>query len=91
MKFLRQLRAFYRQRYLPFSIDRGKPPALIPRPDVKSLLFGEFAQAFPVLAAQRGVELRWVGIGAWKTPSQIVPEQHLEAWQLSVDNQTRQK
>ena len=65
------------------------PPAFIPRPDIKALLFGEFAQEFPVLASQRGVELHWVGIGSWKTPSQIIPEQHLEAWQLSLDNQAR--
>jgi len=66
-----------------------EPPGFIPRPDVRARLFGEFAQAFPFLATQRGVELHWVGIGSWKTPNQIVPEQHLEAWLLSVDNQTR--
>jgi hypothetical protein len=75
---------------LPSLSIEENPPAFIPRPTIKSLLFGDFAEAFPVLATQRGVELHWVGIGAWKTPSQIVPEQHLEAWQLSMDNQARQ-
>jgi hypothetical protein len=70
------------------SVDET-PPAFIPRPDIKTLLFGEFTQGFPALAAQRGVELHWVGIGSWKTPNQIVIEQHLDAWQLSMDNQAR--
>jgi len=75
---------------LPPLGDMQDVPAFIPRPDIRAQLFGEFAEAFPGIASQRGVELHWVGIGSWKTPSQIVPEQHLEAWQLSLDNQARQ-
>ncbi len=71
------------------AIDETPPP-FIPRPEIKSSLFGNFAQAFPVLAAQRGVELHWVGIGSWKTPNEIIPEQHLDAWQLSMDNHAQQ-
>lgn len=73
----------------PSLSNEESPPNFIPRPDIGALLFGEFSQEFPGLTSQRGVELHWVGIGSWKTPSQIIPEQHLEAWQLSMDNQGR--
>jgi len=76
------------RRIPPPPVD-ANPPPFVSRPDIKSTLFNEFATEFPTLASQRGVELHWVGIGSWKTPSDIVPEQHLEAWQLSMDNQAR--
>lgn len=66
-------------------------PPFVPRPDIRAQLFGEFAEAFPGIAAQRGVELHWVGIGSWRTPSQIIPDQHLEAWQLTMENQARRE
>lgn len=67
------------------------PPPFVPRAEIRAQLFGEFTQAFPGIAAQKGVELHWVGMGSWKTPSQIVPEQHLEAWQLSMENRARRE
>jgi hypothetical protein len=78
-------------RQIPPPPVDANPPPFVPRPDIKASLFSEFAAEFPALAEQRGVELHWVGIGSWKTPSEIIPEQHLEAWQLSMDNQARQK
>lgn len=54
-----------------------------------SSLFSQFAREFTDKARKRGVELRWVGIGTWKAPSDIVPERHLEAWQLSLENLAR--
>jgi hypothetical protein len=68
----------------------GDIPDFVSRPTIKTTLFSEFPNEFPALASQRGVVLHWVGIGSWKTPSEIIPEQHLEAWQLSMDNQMRQ-
>lgn len=68
---------------------RDEVPVFKPRPVIREDLFGEFARKFPSLAIQRGVHLHWVGIGTWKTPSQIIPDQHLEAWQLSMDNLAR--
>ncbi len=43
---------------------------------------GEKAQA-------RGVGLRWVGLGAWRTPVDHIIEEHEEAWQLSMRNLLR--
>ncbi len=58
------------------------------RPVVSSL-FRQFEQEFSEGAGERGVEIRWYGIGVWKTPSAIIPEKHLEAWRLSRENLAR--
>ncbi len=50
-------------------------------------LFYRFTDRFSKDAEARGVELKWIGIGTWETPSEIIPEQHLKAWQLSCQNQ----
>jgi hypothetical protein len=34
---------------------------------------------------ERGIELRWLGMGTWETP-EIIPEQHVKAWALSDQN-----
>lgn len=64
------------------------PPVFTPRPKIKSL-FDRFASAFSNTARQRGVELYWVGLGTWKTPSEIIPQHHEEAWKISRENLRR--
>ncbi len=64
------------------------PPDFQARPNVSNL-FGEFADDFTNNASNRGVELSWIGVGTWKTPSEIVPGKHLEAWRLSRENVMR--
>jgi hypothetical protein len=61
------------------------PPEFTPRHKITSL-FTQFAQEFTNNARDRGVELHWIGVGTWKTPLEIVPEKHLEAWKLSREN-----
>ena len=61
------------------------PPEFTPRYKITNL-FSEFAEEFTRNARESGVELHWIGVGTWKTPVQIVPERHLEAWQLSQEN-----
>lgn len=63
------------------------PPEFTPRYKVTNL-FSEFAQEFTQRAHENGVELRWIGVGTWKTPPEIniVPEKHLEAWKLTQEN-----
>ena len=61
------------------------PPDFTPRYKITSL-FSEFAEEFTRNARNGGVELHWIGVGTWKTPVQIVPERHLEAWKLSQEN-----
>jgi hypothetical protein len=69
---------------------RDVPPApnFQPRQTVSNL-FSQFAEGFSKKANKRGVQLGWIGVGTWKTPSQIVPEKHLEAWRLSRENLAR--
>jgi hypothetical protein len=52
-------------------------------------LFYDFAQGFSQRAEDRGVQLLWIGVGTWVTPSAIVPERHLEAWKLSSESRIR--
>jgi len=70
------------------NLSRRKvPPAPVfyPRTAVSNL-FGQFAVDFSKNASKRGVQLSWIGVGTWKTPNEIVPEKHLEAWRLSREN-----
>jgi hypothetical protein len=65
------------------SPDRA--PEFTPRPDISAL----FNEGFTTAANRRGVQLEWIGVGTWKTPVAIVPEHHLEAWKLSMENAMR--
>jgi hypothetical protein len=60
-------------------------PAFTPRPQITNL-FTEFAQKFTSTARERGVELRWIGVGTWKTPVENVISKHRDAWILSRAN-----
>lgn len=61
------------------------PPKFTPRYEITNL-FTQFAEEFTKKARDRGVELRWIGVGTWKTPIDLIPEKHLEAWKLSQEN-----
>jgi hypothetical protein len=64
-------------------------PEFQPRYKISNL-FTQFAEEFTKKAQSNGVELHWIGVGTWKTPIEIVPEKHLEAWKLSNDNLYRE-
>lgn len=55
-----------------------------------SNLFTQFAEEFTKKAHSNGVELHWIGVGTWKTPIEIVPERHLQAWKISNENLVRE-
>lgn len=61
------------------------PPKFTPRYEITNL-FTQFTEEFTKSAQGSGVELQWIGVGTWKTPVEIVPDKHLEAWKLSQDN-----
>ena len=65
------------------------PPEFQPRSRVSNL-FTQFAEDFTKKAQSNSVELHWIGVGTWKTPIEIVPEKHLEAWKLSNENLYRE-
>jgi hypothetical protein len=64
-------------------------PEFQPRYKISNL-FTQFAEEFTKKAHSNDVELHWIGVGTWKTPVEIVPEKHLEAWKLSNDNLYRE-
>ena len=64
------------------------PPEFQARNKISSL-FSQFTKDFTEKASKRGVELHWVGVGTWKTPNEIVPGKHLEAWRISRENIAR--
>jgi len=81
-----------REKQLTPSADeavKGKeikpPPEFMPRYKITNL-FAQFAEEFTKSARERGVELHWIGVGTWKTPLDVVPDKHLEAWRLSQEN-----
>lgn len=74
---------------IPKAQDVIPAPEFTPRREISNL-FGQFAKKFSDRARERGVELHWIGVGTWKTPAEIVPEKHLEAWKLSQENLFRE-
>jgi hypothetical protein len=81
------------RRLTPQTEDEGEgnevkpPPLFTPRYEITNL-FSQFAEGFTKSARNSGVELRWIGVGTWKTPPEIdvVSEKHFQAWQLSQEN-----
>jgi hypothetical protein len=76
------------QNYL-VSNEENALPEFQPRYKITNL-FTEFAEEFTRRAKSSGVELHWIGVGTWKTPTEIIPERHLDAWKLSNDNLYRE-
>ncbi len=64
------------------------PPEFIPRDKITDL-FSEIEENFVRKCRERGVDLHWIGVGTWKTSVNVVPERHLTAWQLSIENRQR--
>jgi hypothetical protein len=67
------------------SNEQKSLPEFQPRYKITNL-FTQFAAEFTKKAQSSGVELHWIGVGTWKTPVEIIPEKHLEAWKLSNEN-----
>ena len=68
------------------DMDFKPPPDFKPRYKILKDLFNQFAEEFSSIASGRGVELHWIGVGTWKTPVEIIPEKHWEAWLISREN-----
>jgi len=76
------------QGYL-VSNEQNHIPEFQPRQKITSL-FMQFAEEFTRKAQNSGVELHWIGVGTWNTPTVIISEKHLEAWKLSNENLYRE-
>jgi hypothetical protein len=69
----------------PKAKDDKKPPEFQPRYKITNL-FMQFTQEFTNKSHNKGVELHWIGVGTWKSPIELIPEKHLEAWKISQEN-----
>ena len=69
----------------PKAKDEKGPPEFQPRHKITNL-FTQFTHEFTNKSRGRGVELHWIGVGTWKSPIELVPEKHLEAWKQSQEN-----
>ncbi len=65
-----------------------EPGNFVPREKITDYFF-DFESSFQDKSRNRGVQLRWVGVGAWSTPSEIIIDNHLQAWQISRENYNR--
>ncbi len=68
--------------------QENEPRQMIPRDKITGLFY-DYAKEFSQKAGQRGVQLEWIGLGTWVTPSNIIPERHFEAWKLSSEARIR--
>lgn len=72
---------------LPLEVATPNPPPFTSRLDLSNLFYD--LEEFTAKARKRGVELRWIGIGTWSTPDEIIPERHQSAWRITRENLAR--
>lgn len=70
-----------------FEINVPDPPPFVPRPGISNLFY-DYSD-FVARTRKNGVELRWIGLGTWTFPSDIIPERHLQAWRITYENLAR--
>ena len=71
------------------GVQTGVPraPDFSPRSEISDLFYG--LETFVEQARKQGVALRWIGVGTWKIPDEIIPDQHQTAWRISRENLVR--
>ena len=63
-------------------------PNFTPRTKLTDIFY-DFTSNFTKKAEKIGVEMRWIGVGTWVTPDEIIPERHVKAWTITRDNVMR--
>ena len=67
----------------------AKAPEAVHRQGVRDL-FSKFKQDFSNTFSQRlrlpGVRLEWIDVGTWQIASEIIPNQHIDAWKKTNEN-----
>jgi hypothetical protein len=67
------------------DLDGEKPNKFVTRDFITALFSGD---AFKKAAKERGVQLRWIGVGTWD-PHARIPDDHVQAWGISRENLAR--
>jgi hypothetical protein len=72
--------------------DNMVKPKFHPRTELSDR-FMKYTDGFSKRAAERGIDLHWIGVGTWKIPNEIsgdvINGRHLEAWRISRENAIR--
>jgi hypothetical protein len=66
------------------EVNISDPPPFVHRPAISDLFYDY--NDFVARVREKGVELRWIGVGTWALPSEIIPERHLQAWRITYEN-----
>lgn len=69
-------------------VETMETPEFVTRPKMADLFY-DFTSGFAQQARNRGVELRWIGLGTWVTVDGIIPARHQNAWRISNENLAR--
>lgn len=80
-------RLIHHPAYNPESDTSIPGPALsfVPRPEI-TRQFLDFSRAFSHSMRNSGVFVEWVNVGIWQFPKEIIPSQHVQAWQMTLEN-----
>ncbi|HEY5572917.1 MAG TPA: SPFH domain-containing protein [Anaerolineales bacterium] len=70
------------------SVEALTPPPFVPRTRMIDPFY-DFTSRFSKKARSQGVELRWIGVGTWVTPDEIIPARHQNAWRITSENIAR--
>jgi hypothetical protein len=68
----------------------GKETGLVPRLELTDLFYNP-VQGFSGKASQQGVQLHWIDVGTWSVPASAITERQVEAWRMSIENETRRR
>lgn len=72
----------------PAPPESAPPPGFEARSALTNLFY-DFASRFSQNSRNRGVELRWIGVGTWDLPAEIIASRHQEAWRITFENRVR--
>jgi hypothetical protein len=72
----------------PVQIDLPPPQNFVPRDEISQLFSSEW-EAFQAELESQGLELRWIGVGTWVPPAEVIAERHLQAWRITYENLAR--
>jgi hypothetical protein len=72
----------------PVQVNLPPPHNFVPRNEISNLFSSEY-EAFRAELESQGLELRWIGIGTWIPPAEVIAERHLQAWRITYENLAR--
>jgi hypothetical protein len=72
----------------PVQVNLPPPQNFVPRSEI-SQLFSSDLEAFRAELVSQGLELRWIGVGTWVPPAEVISERHLQAWRITYENLAR--